>query len=222
MIFLVINASNSLAVFCQIVKKTPFPLASNQCFFYIHWPRPERPGQMTHWLVSLLPILYNVKRLPTSKDDVKTWHNLQRDPGIPVHIAMKTWHSVQREPGIPVHIAMKTWHNLQREPGIPVHIAMKTWHNLQREPGIPVHIAMKTWHNLQREPGIPVHIAMKTWHNLQREPGIPVHIAHQLTRSKEIINLLYQMGITTSYDRVMELKDWIATSLCDGLKKMAL
>ena len=53
---------------------------------------------------------------------------------------------------------------------------------------------------------------------LQREPPIPVYIGlniHQVTRSKKLIQQFYQMGISISYDRVMELEEWFATAICE-------
>lgn len=63
---------------------------------------------------------------------------------------------------------------------------------------------------------------VKTRHTLQREPPIPIYIGlniHQMTRSKKLIDQLYKMGISISYDRVMELEEWIATSVCEQFEK---
>ena len=57
-------------------------------------------------------------------------------------------------------------------------------------------------------------------HSLEREPPVPIYIGlkiHELTRSKYLIQQLYQLGICISYDRVMELEDWIATAMCERL-----
>lgn len=40
-----------------------------------------------------------------------------------------------------------------------------------------------------------------------------------MTRSKKLIEQLYQMGISISYDRVMELEEWIATSVCEWFEE---
>ena len=53
---------------------------------------------------------------------------------------------------------------------------------------------------------------------MDREPPLPIYIGlniHQLTRSKKLITQLYHMGISISYDRVLELEDWIATTVCE-------
>jgi len=66
---------------------------------------------------------------------------------------------------------------------------------------------------------------VKTRHTLQGEPPISVYIGlniHQMIRSKKLIDQLYQMGISISYDRVMKLEEWIATSVCEQFEKMAL
>ena len=58
-------------------------------------------------------------------------------------------------------------------------------------------------------------IAVKTRHTLECEPSLPIYIGinvHALSRSKTLIQQLYQMGISISYDRIMDIEDWIATS----------
>ena len=60
--------------------------------------------------------------------------------------------------------------------------------------------------------------AVKMRHTLVREPLIPIYIGlnmHQLTRSKKLVQQLYRMGMCISYDRVMEIEEWIATSTCE-------
>ena len=42
---------------------------------------------------------------------------------------------------------------------------------------------------------------------------------HQLTRSKKLTNQLYQMGFSISYDRVIELEEWIATSVYERFEE---
>ena len=65
----------------------------------------------------------------------------------------------------------------------------------------------------------------KPRHALQQAPPIAVCIGlniHQVTRSKKFIQQLYQMGISISYDRLLELEEWIATAVCKHLRKMGL
>lgn len=55
-------------------------------------------------------------------------------------------------------------------------------------------------------------------HTMKREPPLPIYMGiniHTLTRSKKLIQQLYQLGISISYDRVMELEDLLATSVCE-------
>ena len=58
----------------------------------------------------------------------------------------------------------------------------------------------------------------KERHTLDREPPLPTYIGlniHQQTRCKKLIMQLYCMGISISYDRVLDLEDRIATSVCE-------
>uniref|UniRef100_UPI00358E0071 uncharacterized protein isoform X1 n=1 Tax=Myxine glutinosa TaxID=7769 RepID=UPI00358E0071 len=68
----------------------------------------------------------------------------------------------------------------------------------------------------------PSESAVETRHTLEREPPLPIYIGlniHGLTRSKKLIQQLYQMGISISYDRVMDLEDCIATSVCERFEE---
>ena len=59
--------------------------------------------------------------------------------------------------------------------------------------------------------------AVKTRHILDHEPSLPIYVGlsiHHMTRSKKVIQQLYQVGVCVSYDRVLELEDWIASSVC--------
>jgi len=38
---------------------------------------------------------------------------------------------------------------------------------------------------------------------------------HALTRSKSLIQQLYQLGISISYDRIVQIEEWIASSACE-------
>ncbi|KAK3889182.1 hypothetical protein Pcinc_006754 [Petrolisthes cinctipes] len=66
------------------------------------------------------------------------------------------------------------------------------------------------------------HSADKPRHTLEREPPLPIYIGmnvHALSRSKTLIQQLFHMGICISYDRVMEIEDWIATSSCERFRE---
>jgi len=58
----------------------------------------------------------------------------------------------------------------------------------------------------------------KERHTLDREPPLPIYIGlniHQQTTCKKLIMQLYCMGISISYDRVLDLEDRIAASVCE-------
>ena len=60
--------------------------------------------------------------------------------------------------------------------------------------------------------------ATKTRHSLDREPPLPIYIGlnlHQVTRSKKLIHQMHQVGICTSYDRVLEIEDGIAAAVSE-------
>ena len=53
-------------------------------------------------------------------------------------------------------------------------------------------------------------------HSALREPPLPIYISlyvHSLTRCKKLITELYQLGLSVSYDRLMEIEDWLATAI---------
>ena len=58
----------------------------------------------------------------------------------------------------------------------------------------------------------------KSRHTLEREPPLPIYIGmnvHTLTRSMKLIQQLYHIGISISYDRIMEIEDLIANCICE-------
>ena len=62
----------------------------------------------------------------------------------------------------------------------------------------------------------------QTRHSLEREPPMPVYIGlniHGLTRCKRIIQQLHELGISISYDRVIQLEDWLAEATCERFDK---
>lgn len=61
-----------------------------------------------------------------------------------------------------------------------------------------------------------------TRHSLSREPPLPLYLGlslHSLTRSKNLIIKLYQMGLCVSYDRIMEIEEWLAISVSKRFKE---
>ncbi|KAL9982988.1 hypothetical protein ACROYT_G005106 [Oculina patagonica] len=62
----------------------------------------------------------------------------------------------------------------------------------------------------------------QTRHSLEREPPLPVYIGlkiHGLTRCKQIIQQLHELGISVSYDRVIKLEEWIAEATCERFEE---
>ena len=53
-------------------------------------------------------------------------------------------------------------------------------------------------------------------HSSLRKPPLPIYLSlnvHSLTRYKKLITELYQLGLSLSYDRLMEIEDWLATAV---------
>lgn len=58
----------------------------------------------------------------------------------------------------------------------------------------------------------------QTRHSNAREPPLPLYIGitvHAMTRSKSLITKLYQLGMSVSYQRIVELEDMIAGSVSE-------
>ncbi len=54
---------------------------------------------------------------------------------------------------------------------------------------------------------------------LDREPPLPLYIGlkiHTETRSKKIITHLHDLGLSVSYDRVLQLESQLATVICEN------
>ena len=55
-------------------------------------------------------------------------------------------------------------------------------------------------------------------HSHEREPPLPIYIGlyvHTQTRSKTLVNTLYCLGLSISYNRVEELANGLATGVCN-------
>ena len=55
-----------------------------------------------------------------------------------------------------------------------------------------------------------------------REPPLPIYLSlniQALTRCKKLITELYQLGLSMSYDRLMEMEDWLATAVSKQFKE---
>ena len=62
----------------------------------------------------------------------------------------------------------------------------------------------------------------QTRHSAFCEPPLPLCAGLSIlssTRSKTLIEKMYRMGISVSYDRIMEIEDWLASSLCERFKE---
>lgn len=59
-------------------------------------------------------------------------------------------------------------------------------------------------------------------HTRAREPPLPIYIGfniHSLTRCKTLITKMYQLGLSVSYDRVIEIQEWLATAVSERFEK---
>ena len=57
---------------------------------------------------------------------------------------------------------------------------------------------------------------------MQREPPLPLYIGmkiHTETRSKKLVNHLYDLGLSVSYDRVLENESQLTTAVCEDYKE---
>lgn len=66
---------------------------------------------------------------------------------------------------------------------------------------------------------------VKSRHSKDREPPIPLFVGlhvHTQTRTKKTVNTLYRMGMSVSYDRVLEIENSLATAVCKRFEKESL
>ena len=59
-------------------------------------------------------------------------------------------------------------------------------------------------------------------HNKLREPPLPVYLGvliHNKTRKREIVEKLHDLGLSMSYDRVLEISTDVGTKLCKSYEK---
>ena len=62
-------------------------------------------------------------------------------------------------------------------------------------------------------------------HSRKFEPPLPLYLGlkmHAQTRSKKIVSELYRLGLSVSYDRILELENQIATSVCNSINETSL
>lgn len=58
-------------------------------------------------------------------------------------------------------------------------------------------------------------------HSLDREPPLPLYIGmniHTLTRSRTVVDQMAKLGISSSYERVMQVENSLANSMCEQFK----
>ena len=68
-------------------------------------------------------------------------------------------------------------------------------------------------------------VANKSRHSLDYEPPLILYIGmnvHTQTRSKKLITQLCQMGLSVSYDRILQLENQLAISVCEFTKEIGL
>ena len=59
--------------------------------------------------------------------------------------------------------------------------------------------------------------AISTRHNRKREPPLPVYLGlslHAKTRKRELVDTLYNLGLSISYDRVLSISTEMAAKVC--------
>lgn len=67
-----------------------------------------------------------------------------------------------------------------------------------------------------------VSASMKSRHSLERETPLPLYIGmkiHTDTRSKETVKQLHQLGLSVSYDRVLQIESQLATATCADFRE---
>ena len=61
---------------------------------------------------------------------------------------------------------------------------------------------------------------VKSRHVLEYEPPLPLYMGlgvHTQTRSKKLITHMYELGLSVSYDRVVEVENQLATAVCENI-----
>ena len=63
---------------------------------------------------------------------------------------------------------------------------------------------------------------VKSRHSVEYEPPLPLYIGlsvHTQTRSKKLIMELHALGLSISYDRILQLENQLATAVCQDIEK---
>ena len=65
-------------------------------------------------------------------------------------------------------------------------------------------------------------ISAKSRHTLDLEPPLPLYIGmkiHTKTRSKKFITQSYELGLSVSYDRVLQVESKLAPAVCENFRE---
>ncbi len=63
----------------------------------------------------------------------------------------------------------------------------------------------------------------RTRHNKSREPPLPVYLGvllHTKTRKRDLVEMLYDLGLSVSYDRVLEISTDVGTKICNYYNRL--
>ena len=66
---------------------------------------------------------------------------------------------------------------------------------------------------------------LKTRHNKFREPPLPVYLGvflHNKTRKRELVDTLFELGLSVSYDRVLEISTNVGTKICNYYDRLKI
>lgn len=74
--------------------------------------------------------------------------------------------------------------------------------------------------NMQKRPRVNLKqdLVRKQYHHKRREPSIPVYISlklHALTRKKQLVDCLFNMGVCVSYSRTQDIVTGLANRVCE-------
>ena len=67
--------------------------------------------------------------------------------------------------------------------------------------------------------------ASESRHSLDLEPPLPLYIGinvHTQTRSKALVTQLCQLGLSVSYDRILQIENQLATAVCRFTEEIGL
>ena len=68
-------------------------------------------------------------------------------------------------------------------------------------------------------------IASESRHSLDLEPPLPLYIGinvHTQTRSKALVTQLFHLGLSVTYDRILQIENQLATAVCQFTEEIGL